>query len=125
MSDERWTGGRFRQKRGDFTVGKDIRLTINELLFDRSRFIAHASVMEDMTHAARVAGNAAFALAGTRLAMIGDQHDDCRVRAAEGLRMINSCVSCLDGPEQHCEHDREQAANQTNSLRVADGGRRT
>ncbi len=57
--------------------------------------------------------------------MVGDQHHSCRVRPAKSLRMINSRVSCLDGPEQHREHDREQAADQTISFRVAVGGRRT
>ena len=39
--------------------------------------------------------------------------------------MINSRVSCLDRPEQHREHHREQAADQTVDFRVPAGIRPT
>ena len=82
-------------------------------------------MMEDVADAASVAGEAAFVLAGAILALVSDHHDGRRIRPAERLGVINSSVGCLDGPEQHREHDREQAAEQTIGLQVAARGRRT
>lgn len=82
-------------------------------------------MMEDVADASCIAGKPAIRLAGPVFALIGDKHDHRRSRPIGGLRMINSRVSCLDGPEQHREHHREEAADQTVDFRVPIVGRPT
>lgn len=75
-------------------------------------------MMEHVADAASAAGKAAFAFAGGISVRISDHRDDCRVGVAERLRMINSRISRLDCPEQHREHDCDQAADQTKGFRI-------
>lgn len=75
-------------------------------------------MMEHMADAASIAGKAAFAFARVIAVRIGDHRNNCCVAAAERLRMINGRVGRLDCPEQHCEHDGDQTADQTNGFRI-------